>query len=78
MALLALIGAGFVVAGVVLIVAGAVAEPNRNTLIAFGGIVIVVGGLVAMWTLTEWLSYRRTRGSRREPDSRPLDPGGGP
>jgi cytochrome c biogenesis protein CcdA len=65
-ALLAVIGVGFVVVGVGLIAAGALADPTRNTLIAFGGIVVVVGGLVVMWTLAEWLGYRR---ARREAES---------
>ena len=58
MLLLTLIGVCFLVIGIGLIVAGAVAEPNRNTLIAFGGIVVLVGGMVAMWTLAEWIKYR--------------------
>jgi hypothetical protein len=60
MVLLAIIGGGFVAIGVGLIAAGAIADPNRNTLIAFGGIVVLVGGLVLMWTLAEWLRYRRS------------------
>jgi hypothetical protein len=57
--LLAVIGAGFLVIGAGLIAAGAIADPNRNTLIAFGGIVVMVGGLVVMWTLAEWIRFRR-------------------
>ena len=65
---LALIGVGFVVTGAGLIAAGALADPNRNTLMAFGGIVVVVGGLVVMWTFAEWLRYRR---ARRDAESQP-------
>jgi cytochrome c biogenesis protein CcdA len=58
MLLMMVIGLGFIAIGIGVIAFGAFSHGTRNTLIVFGAVVFMVGGLVSMWTLTEWLKYR--------------------